>query len=117
MKESISMSNHLNAFNSMYSNLTAQDVSFAGSTKVLFLFIILLDSWETFKTTISNSQPIRGLTKANVTTNLLKEEINCKNIEGARGGGSALTVRGRSTDKGKEKENSRSKSKARLAEP
>ena len=45
-----------------------------------------------------------------MTGSLLTEEINRINNEGSKAG-NALTVRGRSNDKGKEKERSRSKSK------
>ena len=43
-----SMSNHLNDFNTMYSNLVAQEVEFLDSVKALFLLITLPDSWDTF---------------------------------------------------------------------
>lgn len=36
MKEGTSMSNHLNDFNSIYSNLVAQEVEFPNSVKALF---------------------------------------------------------------------------------
>ena len=45
-----------------------------------------------------------------MTSSLLIKEINRINNEGSKAG-NALTVRGRSNDKGKEKERSRSKSK------
>ena len=89
-----------------------QKVEFKESVKVLFLLITLPDSWDTFRTTISNSAPAGGLTERNVTGSLLTEEINRLNNEGSKAG-NALTVRGRSSDKGKEKERSRSKSKTR----
>ena len=79
--------------------------------KVLFLLITLLDNWETFKTTISNSNPIGELIEANVTSSLLMEDINWKNIESTQGGGSALIVKGRDKEKEKKKD-SRSKNKA-----
>ena len=57
MKEGTSMSNHLNDFNTIYSNLVAQEVEFLDSVKALFLLITLSDSWDTFWTAISNSAP------------------------------------------------------------
>ena len=62
------------------------------------------------ETTINTSQAVGGLSEATVTSSLLTEDINKKNNDSARGGGNALTVRGR--NKGKEKvQEPRSKSK------
>ena len=58
MKEGASMSGHLNEFNTIFSQLSAQEVVFQDSVKALFLLITLLESWETFYTTISNSTPV-----------------------------------------------------------
>ena len=57
MKEGASMSDHLNEFNTIFSQLSAPEVVFQDSVKALFLLITLPESWETFYTTISNSAP------------------------------------------------------------
>ena len=48
MKEGTPMSNCLNDFNSIYSNLVAQEVEFLDPLKILFLLITLPESWENF---------------------------------------------------------------------
>ena len=100
MKEGTSMSNHLNDFNTIYRNLVGQEVEFSNSVKALFLLITLPDSWDTFWTAISISAPPSGLTKANVASSLLTEEVNRKNLDSTQSG-TTLYVWGRSQDKGK----------------
>ena len=80
------MSNHLDDFNTIYSNLVAQEVEFLDSVKALFLLITLPNSWDTFRTAISNSAPPSGLTKANVASSLLTEEVNKKNLDSTQSG-------------------------------
>ena len=106
------MSNHLNDFNTIYSNLVAQEVEFPDSVKAFFLLITLPDSWDTFRTAISNCALPSGLTEANVASSLLKEEVNRKNLDSTRSG-TTLYVGGRSQDKGKSQDRARSKSKSR----
>ena len=111
MKEGTAMSNHLNEFNTIFSNLSAQEIEFSDSVKALFLLITLPESWDTFRTAISNSAPPGGLTEANVSSSLLTEEVNRKNLDNSHGD-NALVVRGRSNDKGKSQDRGRSKSKS-----
>ena len=113
MKEGTTMSSHLNDFNTIFSNLNAQDVEFQDSVKALFLFITLPDSWDVFCTAISNSTPVGGLTAANVESSLLTEEVNKKNLDNTRGGSTALVVKGRTFDKKKGQGRGKSKSKSR----
>ena len=42
------MSSHLNDFNTIFSQLSAQDVEFKDSVKALFLLITLPESWDIF---------------------------------------------------------------------
>ena len=44
MKEGASMSDHLNEFNTIFSQLSAHEVVFQDSMKALFLLIMLLES-------------------------------------------------------------------------
>ena len=48
MKEGTAMSSHLNDFNTIFSQLSAQDVEFQDSVKALFLLITLPESWDIF---------------------------------------------------------------------
>ena len=86
MKEGTAMLSHLNDFNTIFSNLSAQDVEFEDSVKALFLLITLPESWDIFCTAISNSAPAGGLTATNVESSLLTEEVNRKNLNNTRGG-------------------------------
>ncbi|RYA68701.1 hypothetical protein DD595_25550, partial [Enterobacter cloacae complex sp. 4DZ3-17B2] len=42
------MCNHLNEFNRIYSQLSAQGVKFDEPVRAMFLLITLLESWDTF---------------------------------------------------------------------
>ncbi|MCO5597942.1 hypothetical protein L7F22_052029 [Adiantum nelumboides] len=55
MKEGTSMSNHLNEFNTIYSQLSAQGIRFDDPVRAMFLLITLLESWDTFCKALSNS--------------------------------------------------------------
>ena len=110
MKEGTAMSNHLNEFNTIYSQLSAQGVKFDDSVKAMFLLITLPESWDTFRTALSNSAPPDGLSSAGVEGSLLTEEVNRKTMD--KGKGTALMVRGRSNARNKQnRDRSRSKSR------
>ena len=112
MKEGTTMSNHLNEFHTIFSQLTAQDIKFPDSVKAMFLLITLPDSWDTFRTAISNSTSAEGLTSANVEGSLLTEEVNRKNND--KGKGSALVVHeGRSKKREKKGKKDKARSKSR----
>ncbi|MCO5574178.1 hypothetical protein L7F22_027960 [Adiantum nelumboides] len=91
MKEETAMSNHLYKFHTIFSQLTAQEIVFPDSMKAMFLLITLPDSWDTFRTALSNSVTPEGLTSANVEDSLLTEEVNRKNLDKSKGN-SALVV-------------------------
>ncbi|MCO5557441.1 hypothetical protein L7F22_011005 [Adiantum nelumboides] len=74
MKEGTAMSNHLNEFHTIFSQLTAQEIVFSDSTKAMFLLITLSDSWYTFRTALSNSDAPEGPTSANVEGNFLTQK-------------------------------------------
>ena len=113
MDEGTPMCNHLNEFNTIFSQLSAQGVNFEDSVKAMFLLVTLPESWDTFRTAISNSAPVDGLTCADVEGSLLTEEVNRKNLDPSRGSSNALFVRGRSQEKGKQNERGKSRSKSR----
>lgn len=106
------MSSHLNEFNTIFSQLSSQEIKFDDSVKAIFLQVTLPESWDTFRTAISNSAPASGLTSANVESSLLPEEVNRNNLDSSRGS-NALVVRGRSNDRGKSAERGKSRSKSR----
>lgn len=110
MKEGTAMSNHLNEFNTIFSQLSAQEIVFSDLVKAMFLLITLPNSWETFRIALSNSVVLDGLTSANVEGSLHIEEVNRKNTD--KGKNEALVVRGRKSSRGKKK-NSQGRSKSR----
>ncbi|MCO5600511.1 hypothetical protein L7F22_054624 [Adiantum nelumboides] len=81
MKEGTAMTNHLNEFHTIFSQLTAQEIVSPDSVKAMFLLIILPDDWDTFRTMLSNFITRKGLTSANVEDSLLTKEVNMKNID------------------------------------
>lgn len=102
MKEGISMS-HLNEFNTIFSQLTTQKIMFNDSIKAVFLLVTLSKSWDTFRTAISNSAFMDGLTCVDVESSLLIEQVNQKNVD-ANKSSNALTIRGRSQARRKSRE-------------
>ncbi|MCO5574304.1 hypothetical protein L7F22_028087 [Adiantum nelumboides] len=98
MKESTPMSNHLNEFHTIVSQLQSQGVEFDDSVRAMFLLVTLPDSWDTFCTTVCNSAAPDGLKCADVESSLLMEEVNCKNVEHTKSS-SAMHVRGRSSSR------------------
>ena len=79
------MSNHLNEFHTIFSQLTLQEILFPNILKAMFLLITLSDSWDTFCMALSNYVTPDGLTSANVKGSLLAEEVNQKNTEKDKG--------------------------------
>ncbi|MCO5585974.1 hypothetical protein L7F22_039910 [Adiantum nelumboides] len=110
--EGTAMSNHLNEFHTIFSQLTAQEIVFPVSVKAMFLLITLPDSCITFRTALSNYVAPEGLTSVNVKGSLLTEEVNRKKIDKGKGN-SALVVQGRQQFKEKRDKKSQNKSKSR----
>ena len=106
------MSNHLNEFNTIFSQLSSQEIKFDDCVKAIFLLVTLPESWDTFCMAVSNSAPASGLTSANVESSLLTEEADRKNLDSSRGGSNALVVRGRSNDRGKSNDREKSRRKS-----
>ncbi|MCO5590505.1 hypothetical protein L7F22_044475 [Adiantum nelumboides] len=111
MEEGASMNAHLNEFNITFSQLATQKITFEDNVKLMFLFVTLLESWDTFRTAISNSVPAEKLTSTNVECSLLTEEINRKSNADSKSS-SAMVVRSRTMEKYKfNRGKSRSKSR------
>ncbi|MCO5548106.1 hypothetical protein L7F22_001564 [Adiantum nelumboides] len=116
MKESTPMSNHLNEFHTIVSQLQSQGVEFDDSVRAMFLLVTLPDSWDTFRATVSNSAAPDGLKCADVESSLLMEEVNRKNVEDTKSS-SVMNVRGRSCSRGnfERRDKSKSRSRSKLA--
>ncbi|MCO5575940.1 hypothetical protein L7F22_029747 [Adiantum nelumboides] len=112
MKESTPMSNHLNEFHTIVSQLQSQGVEFDDSVRAMFLLITLPDSWDTFRTIVSNSTTPDGLKYADVESSLLMEEVNRKNVEDTKSS-NAMHVRSRSHSRENYERCNKSKSRSR----
>ncbi|MCO5568804.1 hypothetical protein L7F22_022504 [Adiantum nelumboides] len=112
MKEGTAMSNHLNEFHIIYSQLTTQEIVFLNFVKAMFLLITFLDSWDIFCTMLSDSVASEGLTSANVEGSLLTKEVNRKNNDKDKSN-SALVVRGKQQSKEKKGKKVHNRSKSR----
>ncbi|MCO5581683.1 hypothetical protein L7F22_035572 [Adiantum nelumboides] len=75
MKESSSVSSHLNEFNALYLQLRSKGLNFDDEMKAIFLLCSLPASWDTFYTAISNSTHGGKLAFGDVISVLLTEEI------------------------------------------
>ena len=71
MKEGTTMSNHLNEFNTIFSQLSLQEIKFDDSVKAIFLLVMSPKSWDIFHTAVSNCVLVICLTSANVECSLL----------------------------------------------
>ena len=81
MKDGVSMSTHLNEFNSVFDQLKGKGIQLNDSLKALFLLITLPDSWDTFWTTLSDTAIVDGLSSAMFESSLLTKEVNKKNVD------------------------------------
>ena len=108
MKEGTTMPTHLIKFNTIFSELTTQEVVFLDSVKAIFLLITLPNNWETIKIALSNLASFNGLTSANVVVSLVVKEVYRKNINKDKE--EALVVHGR---QGKEKRGKKVQSKSK----
>ena len=97
------MFNHLNEFNTIFSQLTAQKIMFDVLVKAMLFLVTLSKSWDTFCTTISISPLMDGLTCLDVESSLLTKEVTRKNVD-ANKNSNTFTVRGRSYSRGKFRE-------------
>lgn len=109
MKEGTPMSTHIIEFNSIFSQVINQGLKLDDELKATLILCSLPESWDTFRTSTSNSNPI--LLFADVESALLQEEMNRKN--NAVGKSNALNTRSRSKTRGKDKERERSKSRSK----
>ena len=75
MQENSAITNHLNEFNLLFSQLTSKGLNLDDEMKTIFLLCSLPSSWDTFCTAISNSAPGGKLVFSEVSAAMLTEEI------------------------------------------
>ncbi|KAL6314361.1 hypothetical protein AAG906_021191 [Vitis piasezkii] len=105
------MTDHLNTFQGIINQLAGMNIKFEEEVQGLWLLGTLPDSWETFRTSLSNSAPDGIMNMDLVKSCVLNEEMRRKS-QGSSSQSSVLVIekRGRSKSRGP-KNRDRSKSK------
>jgi hypothetical protein len=114
MRDGDSVAEHLNAFNTVVSQLISVDIKISDEDKCISLLCSLPDSWDSLVVAIGSNTT--SLKFEEVVSSLLSEEMRRKNMEGHST--DALFARGRSQERNKSNFSSgRSKSKGRSKSP
>ena len=92
MKDGNSVTEHLNAFNTLVSQLSSADIKISDEDKCISLLCSLPDSWDSLAIAISSNATTLQFDE--IISSLLTEEMRWKNMENQNG--DALSVRGRS---------------------
>lgn len=106
------LTDHLNAFQGIINQLAGMNIKFEDEVQGLWLLGTLPDSWETFRTSLSNSAPNGVITMDLAKSSVLNEEVRRKS-QGSSSRSEVLVTekRGRSKSKGP-KNRDRSKCKS-----
>ena len=105
------MTDHLNTFQGIINQLAGMNIKFEEEVQGLWILGILPDSWETFRTSLSNSAPDGTMNMDLVKSCVLNEEMRRKS-HGSSSQSDVLVIkkRGRSKSRGpKNKDKSKSK--------
>eukprot|EP00253_Pinus_taeda_P020596 PITA_20596 len=92
MKDGDSMTEHLNAFNTVVSQLSYVDIKISDEDKCISMLCSLPDSWDSLVIAIGSNAT--ALQFDEIVSALLPEEMRRKNMDNQNG--DALSVRGRS---------------------
>jgi hypothetical protein len=114
MRDGDSVAEHLNAFNTVVSQLVSVEIKILDEDKCISLLCSLPDSWDSLVVAIGSNTT--SLKFEEVVSSLLSEEMRQKNMEGHST--NALFARGRSQERNRSNFSSgRSKSKGRSKSP
>eukprot|EP00253_Pinus_taeda_P030900 PITA_30900 len=114
MKDGDSVTEHMNAFNTVVSQLLSVDIKISDEDKCISLLCSLPDSWDSLVIAIGSNAT--ALQFDEIVSSLLTEEMRQKNMQSQNG--DALSVRGRSQNRNKNKSSSgRSKFRGRCKSP
>ena len=102
MKDGDSVIEHMNAFNTMVSQLESIDIKILDEDKCISLLCSLPDSWDSLVVAIGSNAT--ALQFDEIVSSLLRDEMRMKNMESQNG--DALSVRGRSQNRNKNKSSS-----------
>ena len=95
MKDGDSVTKHLNAFNTLVSQLLSVDIKISYEDKCISLLCSLPNSWDSLVIAIGSNTT--ALQFDEIVSSLLMEEMRLKNMESQNG--DALSIRGRSQNK------------------
>ncbi|CAM8885310.1 unnamed protein product [Rhodiola kirilowii] len=112
------ITNHLNAFQGIINQLAGMGIKFDDEIQGLWLLGTLLDSWETFRTSLSNSAPEGVISMELAKGSILNEEMRRKS-QSSSSHSDVLVVerRGRSQSRGpSNRDNQRSKLRGKFAD-
>eukprot|EP00253_Pinus_taeda_P017580 PITA_17580 len=99
MKDGDSVTEHLNAFNTVVSQLSSVDIKISNEAKCISLLCSLPDSWDSLVIVIGSNAT--ALQFDEIVSALLKKDMRWKNMDNQNG--DALSVRGRSQNRNKNK--------------
>ena len=105
------LSDHLNAYQGILNQLAGMNIKFEDEVQGLWLLGTLPDSWETFRTSVSNSAPNGVVTMDLAKSSVLNEEMRRKSQGPSQSEILVTEKRGRSKSRGP-KNRDRSKSKS-----
>ena len=116
-RDNTPMTDHLNTFQGIINQLAAMGIRFDEEVQGLWLLGTLPDSWETFRTSLSNSAPNGVITMDMAKSSVLNEEMRRKSqYSSSQSDVLVAETRERSKSRGqKNKEGSRSKSRNKFA--
>jgi len=114
MGEGISVTNHINEFNTILAQLESVQIKFEDEVKALILLSSLPDSWAATVTTVSSSIRENTLKLSDIRDLILSEDVRKRDLgeSSSNVSNSVLNIegRGRTTQKG---QNGRGRSKSR----
>ena len=100
MYETGSVSDHINEFNMIVSQLTSVDINFEDEIKALILMSSLPESWDTVVAAISSSRGSEKLNFDEICDVVLSKSIRKREVGDSSGSALSVNRRGRSKTKG-----------------
>ena len=111
MAENISITQHLNEFNTITNQLSSIEIDFDDKIHALIVLASLPNSWEAIKMVVSNSTGKEKLKYNDIRDLILTEEIRRRDASETSGSGSALNLETRG--KGNDRNSNQGRSKSR----